>query len=458
MGINPKKTVFFLTKLQRVYIHVLTYTPKTIGFAMQILSAKEGRYDIQTLAKLVGTLEKEITISGFEIPKASGGRQRNMRKTKYLALLAVAVIFMLVLSGTSHPIGGEMFKEDGVKHAAHQTNTPPVVDGVVQVGLTWPSQSFIGHTYIANKGGGIVTTDVYLLFDNLAGYTRTDNPPINEYGPEDEQGYYFYIGVKAVGGYTIDSDGSWVVIDWDQDGLIDFDDHNGNSANPGPNGGYSTQFARTANGVEWAIPYIDDFNGVCQSPFYITVHIEIVRPGGGGTETTTFPDRAPGKFLSTEICVGDLISPEPPEEPGEWGLRTIGFWKHQFSTALGLSKGHQHVPTTNLINYINEISTESNVPELNDMDTDMLSALSILELRGPHSMYDKAVQQLLATWLNFVSDGDQMVDTDGDEVTDMLLSDAIAFIEDILTDPNSTHEDWELAKDMADTINNSGDE
>ena len=377
-----------------------------------------------------------------------------MRKTKYLAILAIVAMFLAVLAVTSHPIGGKMYKGDDVKHAVYQTDTPPVVDGIVQVGLTWPSQSFIGHTYIAKKGGGTVTTDVYLLFDNLAGYTRVDKPPAG-YDKEDEQGYYFYIGVKAVGGYTIDNDGSWVVIDWDQDEKIDFDDHNGNSAGPGANQGYSTQFARTANGVEWAIPYIDDYNGICRSPFNITVHIEIVLPGGG-TETTTFPDRPPGKFLSTEICVGDLISPEPPEEPGEWGLRTIGFWKHQFNTALGLKKGHQHVPTANLINYLSQISSESDVTELQDMDTDMVAALAILELRGPHSMYDKAVQQLLATWLNFVSDGDQMVDTDGDNVADMLLSDAIAFIEDIITDPTSTHQELEMAKDMADTINNSG--
>jgi hypothetical protein len=377
-----------------------------------------------------------------------------MRKTKYIAILAVAVLFLGVLSVMSHPIGGDMMDPDGVKHPVYQTNTPPVVDGIVQVGLTWPSEAFIGHTYIANKPAGIPTTDVYLLFDNLAGYTRVDNSPTG-YGPEDEQGYYFYIGVKAIDGYTIDVEGSWVVIDWDQDDLIDFDDHNGNSAKGKPPR-YSTQYARTANGVEWAIPYIDDFVGVCQSPFYITVHIEIVLPGGGSTDTTTFPERPPGHFLSTEICVGDLISPEPPEDPGEWGLRTIGFWKHQFNTALGLKKGHQHVPTESLVYFLEEISTNTGINDLKDLD--LFGALAILELRGPHTMYEKAVQQLLATWLNFVSDGDQLVDTNGDTVPDTLLSEAISIVEDILNDPNSTHQDLEYAKDLCDTINNSGDE
>jgi hypothetical protein len=84
--------------------------------------------------------------------------------------------------------------------------------------------------------------------------------------------------------------------------------------------------------------------------------------------------------------------------------------------------------------------------------------LVILELRGKHTMRDKAIQQTLATWLNFVSDGDQEVDTDCDEIPDMLLSEALAFIESILTDPGATHEELELAKDMADCINNSGEE
>jgi hypothetical protein len=72
-------------------------------------------------------------------------------------------------------------------------------------------------------------------------------------------------------------------------------------------------------------------------------------------------------------------------------------------------------------------------------------------------MYDKALQQLLATWLNLASDGDQMVDTDGDDTTDMMLSDAIEYVEDILNDTESTKDDFEEAKDICDFINNSGD-
>jgi hypothetical protein len=375
-----------------------------------------------------------------------------MSKTKYVALLAVAVLFAAVFSVISHPIGGNMYEPDGNTHAPYQTDTPPYIDGVVNVGLTWPVESWIGHTYIAQQGGGIATTDVYLLFDDLTGYTRTDVPPAG-YGPEDEQGYYFYIGIKALNGYTIHPDGNWVVIDWDLNDTIDFDDHNGNSVN---RLNYSTDFAWTSTGVEWAIPYIDDYYGVCQSPFRITIHIEIVKPGNGGTETTTFPDRPPkmkGSFLSTEICVGDMFSPEPPE-PGEWGIRTIGFWKHQFNTALGLNKGHQHVPTENLLFYLTEIYTQSQIPELQDMDTDMFAALAILELRGKHSMKERGIQQLLATWLNYVS-GNEVWDHDGNSTTPgesimgVILQAEAAFLD---SDPTND-EYW---KDYLDTLNNSG--
>jgi hypothetical protein len=369
-----------------------------------------------------------------------------MSKTKYLAIFAVAALFLAVLAGTGSNVGGDMYDADGNKIPVYQTDEPPVIDGVVEVGFTWPVEAFVGHTYIANKGGGIPTTEVYMMFDNLAGYTNPDG-----FDPEDEQGYYFYIGIKAINGYTIHIDGNWLVIDWNQDGIIDFADHNGNSANRG----YSTLYARTCGqGVEWRIPYLDDFNGLCQSPFSIMIHIQIVLPCGGGSDTTTFPDRPPGHFLSTEICVWELISPEPPAHC-HCGLRTIGFWKHQFNTALGLKNGHNHVPYETLLSYVNTISDQSDVYEL---DGDLLEALAILELKGKHTMYDKAVQQFLATWLNFVSDGDQEVDVDCDGIPDMLLSEAIEYIEYLLTKENPTFEELELAKNMADCINNFGEE
>jgi hypothetical protein len=158
-----------------------------------------------------------------------------------------------------------------------------------------------------------------------------------------------------------------------------------------------------------------------------------------------------GGFDSTTLCPDKEIPPEDPPEEG-WGLRTIGFWKHQLRTALGFN-GHQHVLTAYLVAYLEEIDELSDIPEYDDMD--LADALALLELRGKQTMYARGVQQLLATYLNLVSDGDQMVDTDGDGITDMMLSDAIEDIESELLDPDGDHE-W--AKDTADIINNSGDE
>ncbi|ODS35925.1 MAG: hypothetical protein A7315_04995 [Candidatus Altiarchaeales archaeon WOR_SM1_79] len=384
-----------------------------------------------------------------------GGKK--MSKVKYLALVAVAVLFVSVMTGMSGK-PPDMPPVDGNLWSPPQYSTAPLIDGVVEVGNTWPTQTFIDYMYVTGKPESTKVAEVYMMFDILSGYSRVDNPPTG-YGPEDEQGYYFYIGIRPLSGYSIPTGdpGAWLYIDWDQDGYIDLKDNNGNSANA-PNG-YSTDFAYTASGIEWAIPYIDDFFGVCQSPFDILVHSDIIMPdgnGGGKQETSTFPDRPPGPFQSTTICPGDMISPEPPE-PGEWGIRTIGFWKHQFNIATGVHKGYQHVPTQSLLYYLNEISTNSQIPELQDMDTDMTAALALLELRGKHEMYDRAVQQLLGTWLNYVS-GNEQWDSDGDgdiDVDDEYLIDVILWAEDILLygDPA----DHEMVKDYLDMLNNSGE-
>ncbi len=377
-----------------------------------------------------------------------------MSKTKYLALLAVVVLGLSIFSGIGINIGGKMHPPDGELHQVHQTTVPPIINGIVEVPTTWPANSFIGYMWITGKPASTPVAEVYMLFGWLEDPDNLYTEPIS-YDAVDWTGFYLYIGIKALDGYTIEADGNEVLIDWNQDGTVDFADHNGQSTNQG-NGEYPTIYGHTDSGTEWAVPYFDEFNGICQSPFDIYLHVD-VSGEGYNAETSTFPNRPPGHKLSTTICPWELISPEPPE-PNGWGLRTIGFWKHQFRTALGVNKGHQHVDTATLHAYITHISAYSEVTELQDMGSDMWAALAILESKGPSSMYEKAVQQLLATWLNFVSDGDQMVDTTGDGNTDMMLSNAIAYVEDILTDPNSTHEDYEEAKDICDTINNSGPE
>ncbi len=369
-----------------------------------------------------------------------------MGKAKYIALLAVIAMVVSVITVMSLTIGGKMHPPDGETHPVHQTDYSPVIDGIVDVPSTWPVESHIGFMYVTGKPASTAVADVYVLLDNLGDPGDWVNPA--SYDAEDWTGYYLYIGIKALAGYTIENSNE-VLIDWDQDGIIDFADHNGNSQNPGQGGYDMTQFAHTSQGTEWAVPYMDDFtNGICQSPFDIYVHCD-VSGGGYSMETATFPDRPPGPKLSTTFCVGSGISPEEPE-PGEWGIRTIGFWKHQFNVALGNHKGHQHVPQENLLFYLSEISSDSSIPELQDMDTDMMAALALLELRGKHAMYDRAVQQLLAVWLNYVSGNENA--TLGN-TTYHLYDDVIVPGEAALLDGDPANDAfW---KDFFDDINNS---
>lgn len=375
-----------------------------------------------------------------------------MNKIKYLAILAVAVMFISVISVMSITIGGKMHPPDGQTHQISQTITPPIIDSIVNVPGTWPTGSLVGYMWVTGNPTSTQVAEVYALLDWLENPANPYVDPLS-YKAADWTGFYLYIAIKALPGYTIEASNE-VLIDWDQDGTVDFSDHNGNSQSPGQGGFLMTQFAYdnvNKLGTEWAIPYMDEFNGVCQSPFDIYIHCD-VSGGGYNAETATFPDRPPGPKYSTTFCPWDLISPEEPPEPGCWGLRTIGFWKHQFNTALGIKKGHQHVPTNDLYAYVEEISDNSQIPELQNMDSDLLEALLLLELRGKHPMYDKAVQQLLAVWLNYVS-GNTHADLDGDGVFETSLLQVIQSTEAALLDGDPTND--EFYKDLCDAVNNS---
>jgi hypothetical protein len=141
--------------------------------------------------------------------------------------------------------------------------------------------------------------------------------------------------------------------------------------------------------------------------------------------------------------------------PGNWDIRTIGFWKHQFNCALGnKKKAHQHVPTEALEAYLAEMVATSTVPKLQETDT-LEEALAVLMTKNNADMYDKAVTQLLATWMNYLS-GNDMWDSDGDGDTDSSIMDTILWAEAGLLDLDPDND--EDIKDTLDMLNNSGDE
>ncbi len=360
------------------------------------------------------------------------------KKIVISAIIAILILLIATLTSTTTVISvpSGMDPPDGYVHYINTTTTPPVLDGVVNVGSTWDANDYIGDILIRNDPNPVAKIYAKVEVDSSGNYQ------------------YLWIGVEMLApNWLVPTVGQWIRIDWDRDGTMDYDDHTGWT---------DTDGIDTASGAEWMVPWgkvrilpndvpttMDPtLVGSCLD---ILVHIQVYYPGG--TDTATFPGERPrGPFDSTTLCIWQQQGPPPPG-PGGWGLRTIGFWKHQLRTALG-ANGHQHVPTANMTAYLNNISAHTTVPELTGLS--LRDALMVLELRGRHTMYDRAVQQLLATWLNLQGDGDQMVDSTGDGNVDTLLSNAITYAESIITDPNSTHDQLEQVKDMLDTINNSG--
>jgi hypothetical protein len=355
------------------------------------------------------------------------------------ATIAVIVLMLLAaIPTTVTSVPTHMPDPDGNTHGIYTTTTPPTLDGIVNVGSTWQTWAYVGSAYVATSTTPLA--DVYGCVE------------------VDSGGNYInlWIGMKVLApNYLVPTDGQWLYIDWDKDDVLDYRDHTGWDTTDG---------ADTASGVEWCIPwgqvrvnprdtpYQMDPADVGQC-FNIFLHLEVYFPDGS-SDTATFPGRPnAGPFMSTTWCVR---GPAPPPPTGDgWGLRTIGFWKHQLRCALG-APGHQHVPTSNLNSYLSTIDAGTTVPELKGLN--LRSALMLLELRGKHDMKDRAIQQLLAAWLNLASDGDQLVDTDGDGTADTMLSIYITYAESIITDPDTTHAQMEAVKDTLDAINNSGTE
>jgi hypothetical protein len=362
-----------------------------------------------------------------------------MRKKIMIAVL-IAILLLIIASiipSTSvFAAPKAMDPPDGYVHYINTTTTPPVLDGIVNVGTTWQSTDYVGDALIRNQPVAVANVYATVEVDSSGNYI------------------FLWIGVGMTSpNWLVPGVGQWLRIDWDQDGIMDYEDHTGWT---------DTDGIDTASGAEWMIPWGKERVNPGDTPttmdptligdeLDILIHIQVYYPGG--TDTAVFPGVRPrGRFDSTTLKIWGQ-QPGPGPGPGGWGLRTIGFWKHQLRTALG-ANGHQHVPTANLTAYLGSIDSQTTVPELEGLS--LRDALMVLELRGKHTMYDKAVQQLLAAWLNLESDGDQMVDSTGDGNVDRLLSNAITYAESIITDPDSTHDQLEQVKDMLDTINNSG--
>jgi hypothetical protein len=215
-----------------------------------------------------------------------------------------------------------------------------------------------------------------------------------------------------------------------------------------------TTFAYTENGAiefTWTVGYL----GPDETATLIIEIFTLGFSGPGCYEINAGATLTLDRYFPCTVYkeVQALAAPICVRAPDGWGIRTIGFWKHQFNVALGNKKGNQHVPTESLEAYLAEMSANTIVPEL--MNLDLEGALAIFKTKNNADMYDKAVMQLLGTWMNYLS-GNGMWDSDGDGVSESSVLDAINWAEDGLV--NGSPDNYEDIKDLLDELNNSGDE
>jgi len=129
---------------------------------------------------------------------------------------------------------------------------------------------------------------------------------------------------------------------------------------------------------------------------------------------------------------------------------TIGFWKNQFSKAL-YKCGKPQVPTDDLENYLDQISSQSQIFEFTGTRKQKFQqALDILNPSWYSSMKNKLKAQLLALWLNYVAGW-----TGGYKYKGMTAWEIIQGSETALlsNQPNNVYEYW---KNMCDGFNNLG--
>lgn len=135
---------------------------------------------------------------------------------------------------------------------------------------------------------------------------------------------------------------------------------------------------------------------------------------------------------------------------GTGDMRTIGFWKHQFAVTTGNNKGKAKVDSATLHQYLATIGMTS-LTELQGLDLE--SAYGILWPTQPANMCTRALQQLLALWLNYASGAVAWNEMVYNVVTGkyMQFNMLISELEDAINTG-----DCENAKSIADWLNNSG--
>ncbi|MFC1925996.1 PKD domain-containing protein, partial [Chloroflexota bacterium] len=132
--------------------------------------------------------------------------------------------------------------------------------------------------------------------------------------------------------------------------------------------------------------------------------------------------------------------------------KSQGFWSHQFS-----GKGNQHIDDATLLLYLDIVNYVSGVFSEDVAMNDLADAWNVMQPGGPEvgdphnsNMKGKATKQGLAAWLNFAAGGvlwDEIVPSG------QPFNEAMAQVEGIRLNPDSTHEDYVQANWIAEAIN-----
>lgn len=128
--------------------------------------------------------------------------------------------------------------------------------------------------------------------------------------------------------------------------------------------------------------------------------------------------------------------------------KTIGYWKLRFLIALCRIRGRQHIPSSTLEQYLDQISTQSQIFKFTGTQKQKFQqALEILKPPRRSSMEAKLKAQLLALWLNYVAGW-----TEGYKLEGMTATEIINGSENALL--NGETSEYEYWKDLCDRFNN----
>jgi hypothetical protein len=200
--------------------------------------------------------------------------------------------------------------------------------------------------------------------------------------------------------------------------------------------------------VSWA------FTTTLITPGATSEHLYIDSPLGPSSVDATINGDV-GLDVAT-TCLGPVI---PPSEPGEPNPCTIGFWKNRAEGKKGLLKYFPDADFDSLVTAAVGLSTV-----FSDDDPVNGDLVTVLKSKGNRPVVERAKQQFAAFLLN-VAAGDlfrdnpkcklflaNTVDTDGDNVADLTIGEALTLLE-----TNILSGDTELehaALELADDINN----